>query len=156
MRVRRLAWVLVLGAVGVSGCTVHRSIVATRAQTQLVGMSKVELLSCAGAPVRQERAEEFEFLIADRDKVLLWIKEYSPIELASKDDPPIYLDYPNQKTPPMPGNEEPDPTHSAIYGIMMAERFRPMGVEVVVSYPGHQDERYGSLSNFLIKKLSTK
>lgn len=59
---RMLAGVLVAFAVGLSGCTVHRSIVATRAQTQLVGMSKVELLSCAGAPVRQERAEEFEFL----------------------------------------------------------------------------------------------
>jgi len=53
--------ILILFA-GVSGCTVHRAIVASRAQTQLIGMSKVELLSCAGAPVRQEQAEEFEFL----------------------------------------------------------------------------------------------
>ncbi|MEX2306832.1 MAG: alpha/beta hydrolase [Pirellulales bacterium] len=104
----------------------------------------------------RSRAEEFDLLVANRGKVLRWIEEYSPIELASQDDPPIYLDYPNQKTPPVPGKEEPDPTHSAIYGIMLAERFRPMGVEVVVSYPGHQDKRYGSLSNFLIEKLSTK
>ena len=104
----------------------------------------------------RSRAEEFDLLVANRGKVLRWIEEYSPIELASQDDPPIYLDYPNQKTPPVPGKEEPDPTHSAIYGIMLAERFRPMGVEVVVSYPGHQDKRYGSLSNFLIMKLSTK
>lgn len=102
------------------------------------------------------RAEEFELLIPNRDKVLPWIKEYSPMELASSDDPPIYLDYPNQKTPPVVGTEQPDPTHSAIYGNMLAEKLDPMGVEVVVSYPGHQDKRYGSITKFLIKKLATE
>jgi acetyl esterase/lipase len=102
------------------------------------------------------RAEEFKLLISDRSKVLRWIHEYSPIEFASKDDPPIYLDYPNQKTPPAPGKEEPDPTHSAIYGIKLAEKLDPLGVEVIVCYPGHQDRRYGSLTNFLIQKLATK
>jgi acetyl esterase/lipase len=102
------------------------------------------------------RAEEFELLIPNRDKVLAWIKEYSPMELASSDDPPIYVEYPNQKTPPVLGTEQPDPTHSAIYGIMLAEKLVPMGVEVVVSYPGHQDKRYGSITNFLIKKLASE
>jgi hypothetical protein len=46
-----------------SGCaSVHRSQVATRAQTELIGMSKKELLSCAGVPVRQERVDDLEFL----------------------------------------------------------------------------------------------
>lgn len=53
--------ILILFA-AVSGCTVQRAIVAARAQTQLIGMSKMELLSCAGVPVRQERVEELEFL----------------------------------------------------------------------------------------------
>ena len=42
------------------------------------------------------REEEFELLLK-ADSVLPWIKEYSPIELVSKDDPPIYLGYQNQK-----------------------------------------------------------
>ena len=102
------------------------------------------------------RAAEFELLIPNRDKVLHWIKEYSPMELASSDDPPIYLDYPNQKTAAVVGTEQPDPTHSAIYGIMLAKKLDPMGVEVVVSYPGRQDKRYGSITNFLKMKLASE
>jgi len=107
------------------------------------------------APGRS-RAEEFELLLANREKVLPWIREYSPIELASKDDPPIYLDYPNQKTPPAAGQKEADPTHSAMYGVKLAEKLNALGVEVVVSYPGHQDEKYGSISDFLIQKLNAR
>lgn len=102
------------------------------------------------------RAEEFDLLIANREKVLPWIREYSPIELVSKDDPPIYLDYPNQKTPPQVGGEEKDPTHSAMYGIKLAERMEPLGIEVIVSYPGHLDETYGSITKFLITKLKSQ
>jgi acetyl esterase/lipase len=105
------------------------------------------------APGRS-RAEEFDLLIAQREKVLPWIKEYSPIELVTKDDPPIYLDYPNQKTPPKVGQVESDPTHSAMYGVKLAEKLEAAGIEAVVSYPGHQDEKYGSMAKFLIAKLS--
>lgn len=99
------------------------------------------------------RPQEFELLIPAREKVLPWIKEYSPIEHVSKDDPPIYFDYPNQKAPPVVGQDEPDPTHSAMHGVKLAERARPLGVEVVVSFPGQIDEKYGSIAKFLIAKL---
>ena len=102
----------------------------------------------------RSRAEEFDLLIANREKVMPWIKQYSPIELITSDDPPIYLDYPNQKTPPVVGQAGPDPTHSALYGIKFAEAAKDSGIEVVVSYPGHKDEKYGSVSKFLIEKLS--
>jgi hypothetical protein len=46
-----------------SGCAVHqRAKMAERAPSELVGMSKVELLSCAGVPVRSEKIENMEFL----------------------------------------------------------------------------------------------
>jgi acetyl esterase/lipase len=102
------------------------------------------------------RPEEFELLIKNREQVLPWIKEYSPIELVSKDDPPIYLDYPNQKTPPVLGGKESDPTHSAMYGVKLVEKLKATGIEGVLSYPGHKDEKYGSINNFLITKLTTK
>ena len=102
------------------------------------------------------RPQEFELLIANREKVLPWIKEYSPIELVTQDDPPIYLDYPNQKSPPKVGQEEADPTHSAMYGVKLAEKLGSAGVEVIVSYPGHLDDKYGSINKFLIEKLSAK
>jgi acetyl esterase/lipase len=100
------------------------------------------------------RPQEFDLLIANREKVLPWIKEYSPIELVSKDDPPIYLDYPNQKSPPALGQQEADPTHSAMYGVQLAEKLKAAGVEAVVSYPGKQDAKYGSITKFLIVKLN--
>ena len=37
-----------------------------------------------------------------REKILAWIHEYSPYEHASAGDPPIYMDYPNQKEPVVP------------------------------------------------------
>lgn len=102
------------------------------------------------------RPEEFELLMANRDKVLPWIKEYSPIELVSKDDPPIYLDYPNQKVLPVIGEKQTDPTHSANYGIKLVERLKAAGVESVLAYPAQKDEKYGSISKFLIEKLKGK
>ena len=102
------------------------------------------------------RPEEFELLISNREKVLPWIKEFSPIELVTKDDAPIYLDYPNQKSPPEIGKVESDPTHSAMYGMQLQKKLEEVGVEAVLSYPGHKDEKYGSVSQFLITKLKGK
>jgi len=107
------------------------------------------------APGRS-RAEEFELLIPDRDKLLPWITEYSPIAHVTQDDPPVYLDFPGQKTPPVVGGVEPDPTHSAVAGIKLAERMRALGLEAVVAYPGHEDPRYGSIEKFLIAKLTAR
>jgi acetyl esterase/lipase len=104
----------------------------------------------------RSRPEEFELLIAHREDVLPWIREYSPIELVSSDDPPIYLDYPNQKTAPVVGESGPDPTHSAIYGIKLLEKLKAAGVEGVLSYPDQKDEKYGSIQAFLIAKLQDK
>ena len=92
----------------------------------------------------RERGEEFKLLLANREKVMPLIKEYSPIELVTKNDPPIYLDYPEQKQLPKAGQEEPDPTHSAMYGVKLAEKLEATGVEVVLAYPGKTDEKYGS------------
>ncbi|MEX2168463.1 MAG: alpha/beta hydrolase [Pirellulales bacterium] len=105
----------------------------------------------------RDRAAEFELLIENREQVLPWIKEFSPIELVSSDDPPIYLDYPNQKNAPAVGHKEPDPTHSAIYGVKLAEKLQEHGVEVIFTYPAHnRDEPYSSPTHFLIEKLQTE
>jgi acetyl esterase/lipase len=106
------------------------------------------------AAPKRGRPEEFDLLIANREKVLPWIKEYSPIELVTKDDPPIYLDYPNQKAPPKIGQQEADPTHSAMYGVQLADRLQAAGVEAILAYPGHDDTKYGSVTKFLIEKLN--
>ncbi len=104
----------------------------------------------------RSRAAEFDLLLENRESVLPWIKEYSPIELVSADDPPIYLDYPNQKTEPKVGQVEPDPTHSAMYGVQLASKLESAGVEAIVSYPSKKDSKYGSTTNFIIQNLTAK
>lgn len=108
------------------------------------------------AAPNRTREQEFELLIPDRERVLPWIREFSPIEHVSQDDPPIFMDYPEQTTPPVVGQTEDDPTHSALYGVKLAERLAAAGVEAVVTYPGHQDGQYGSVKEFLIAKLTEK
>jgi acetyl esterase/lipase len=105
------------------------------------------------AAPRRSRKEEFELLIVNRENVLPWIKEYSPVELVSADDPPIYLEFARQNTPPIVGQRQADPTHSAIYGIKLAEKLQDMGVEAVLSYQDHEETIYGSVNAFLMEKL---
>jgi acetyl esterase/lipase len=101
----------------------------------------------------RQRGDEFELVLKDRERVLPWIKEYSPIELVSSDDPPIYLNYPNQKVPPRAGQEEKDPTHSAMYGVGLKEALDEAGVENSLVYPGNNDSRYSWPTKIFIAKL---
>lgn len=107
------------------------------------------------APNRQ-RPEEFELLMANRESVLPWIKEYSPIELVTSDDPPLYLEYPRQKEAPAIGKPEPDPTHSSMYGIQLKKKTDAAGVELILVSPQSPSEKYPTMQSFLIDKLTSK
>jgi acetyl esterase/lipase len=97
--------------------------------------------------------KNFSELYDSREKVLKWIKEYSPIEHVTKDDPPICLVYGGQKTAPEVGKEQDDPTHSAVMGIKLEEKLKATGVECVLIYPGHENPKYKNASEFLIDRL---
>jgi acetyl esterase/lipase len=88
-----------------------------------------------------------------REKVLKWLKEYSPIEHVSKDDPPIFMDYPSQKVPPVVGEKQADPTHSAVLGLKLAEKLKAAGVEGILVYPGQPHPKYKNAAEFLIDRL---
>ncbi len=103
----------------------------------------------------RSRAEEFELLIPNREKVLPWIREYSPIELVTSDDPPLYLEYPNQKEEPVLGKAEPDPTHSSMYGIQLEAVAKSKGVECLVVTRQRPSKEYPTIASFLIAKLTT-
>src|SRR5436190_10236051 len=98
---------------------------------------------------------EFPAFHKGRDRVLSWIKEYSPIEHVSKDDPPIFMEYPSQKVPPVVGEKQVDPTHSAVLGLKLAEKLKAAGVEVILVYPGHTHPRYKNSAQFLIDRLNS-
>lgn len=93
----------------------------------------------------------FQALIDDREKVLPWIKEYSPIEHVSKDDPPIALFYGGEV--PVVGGSPKDPTHSGIMGVKLAERLQAAGVDVVLVHPGTTDAKYKTAAEYLIDRL---
>lgn len=88
-----------------------------------------------------------------REKVLPLLKKYSPMEHVSKDDPPIFMDYPSQKVPPVVGEKQADPTHSAILGMKLAEKLKAANVEVILVYPGQPHSKYKSSIEYLIDRL---
>lgn len=96
--------------------------------------------------------KDIKELVAKREFVLKWITEYSPIEHASKDDPPIALFYGGVKGA-KPGESHPDPTHSPVLGMMLADKLKTLGMDVVLSYTGHPDPRYPSAAAYLIERL---
>jgi acetyl esterase/lipase len=93
----------------------------------------------------------FQSLIDHREKVLKWIKEYSPIEHVSKDDPPIALFYDGEK--PVVGASPKDPTHSGIMGVKLEERLKSVGVDVVLVHPGRENAKYKNSTDYLIDRL---
>jgi len=88
-----------------------------------------------------------------RDSILKWIKEYSPIEHVSKDDPPIALFYGKQETPPVVGTNQKDPTHSGVMGVKLEERLKAAGVECVLVHQDKTHPKYKSAADFLIDQL---
>ncbi len=97
----------------------------------------------------------FQSLFDNRDRVLKWIKEYSPIEHVSADDPPIGLFYTGDRNARV-GDSPKDPTHSPILGIKLEERLKAAGVDVVLVYPGRPNKKYGNSADYLIDHLLRK
>lgn len=54
--------ILALCGLTLCACAFQRAEIASKAQTELVGMTKADLLTCAGVPLRQERLGDLEFL----------------------------------------------------------------------------------------------
>jgi acetyl esterase/lipase len=99
---------------------------------------------------RKTRDTRFAEFLEKRESVLKWIKMYSPYELVSKDDPPVYLYY---TTAPAIGKEQKDPTHTSNYGVKLQEHCREIGDECELNYPGAPDVKHKSMSEFLIETL---
>lgn len=91
-------------------------------------------------------------MVEQREKILPWIKEYSAIELVTKDDPPIGLYYGGVKGAKR-GENHPDPTHSPMLGLLLAERLKQAGVEHVMVYVDQPNAKLPSANAFLIEYL---
>ncbi|MBL8826424.1 MAG: carboxylesterase family protein [Planctomycetaceae bacterium] len=100
-----------------------------------------------------DRRSAFQKFYDAREQILPWIKEYSPYELVSKDDPAIYLQY---NAEPAVGKETKDPTHSASFGLKLQEKLKSVGVECDLMYPGATGLKHATAQEFLIAKLKAK
>jgi acetyl esterase/lipase len=98
----------------------------------------------------KQRDVQFAKFLEARESVLPWIQEYSPYALASAGDPPIYMIY---SSPPALGQEQKDPTHTANFGVKLAEKLRSVGVECELVYPGAPDVKHPNVQSYLIEKL---
>jgi hypothetical protein len=81
-----------------------------------------------------------------RERILPWIKEYSPYELVTRDDPPVGLFY---STPPNLGQEEKDPTHTANFGVKLKEHCDANHVTCELVYPGAPNVKHATDSAFI-------
>jgi len=75
-----------------------------------------------------------------------WIKEYSPYELVTEDDPPVYLYY---SAPPALGQDQKDPTHTSNFGVKLQEKMRSAGVECHLVYPEAPDVKFKTAQEYL-------
>ncbi len=109
-----------------------------------------------GVTAPKDRGGAFQALYDRRSELKNWITEYSPLSHVTPDDPPIFLEYPSQKVPPVKGEKQADPTHSALLGMILMEKLKEAKVEGILVYPGHPDPKYKNSADFLIDRLKAK
>ncbi|MCU0872968.1 MAG: alpha/beta hydrolase [Pirellulaceae bacterium] len=92
----------------------------------------------------------FPQFLAGRAQILPWIAEYSPYALVTADDPPVYLIY---NAPPALGQDQPDPTHTANFGVKLQEHCTATGVACELVHPGAADVKHETPTAYLIATL---
>lgn len=92
----------------------------------------------------------FDEFVAAREKIMPWIKEYSPYELVTADDPPVGLYF---SAPPNLGKEEKDPTHSANFGVKLKEHCDALKAPCELIYPGAPNVTHADTYAFLLAHL---
>ncbi len=66
------------------------------------------------------------------------------------DDPPIWLSY---GPPPVLGQDQKDPTHTANFGVKLQEKCKSVGVECELVYQGAPDVKHATAQDYLIATL---
>ncbi len=85
--------------------------------------------------IGKTRKETFAPFLANREKHLADLREWSPMSHASADDPPAFMVYGKVDKPPVKGEPQSDPTHSAVLGLMLQDTLKPLGVRCEVRQP---------------------
>jgi len=99
---------------------------------------------------KEKKISSFQQFLANREAILPWIEEYSPIALATPDDPPVFLYYAGA---PAIGQNQKDPTHTANFGAKLQEKLQGMGVDCVLAYPGAPGLGDASVQSYIIERF---
>lgn len=92
----------------------------------------------------------YQDFLDKRESLMPYIKEFSPYELASKGDPPLYLFY---DSVPALGQPHKDPPHSANFGAGLVEKLKTVGVPYEFNYTGAKDVKHPDIFGFLVEQL---
>ncbi|QDU60780.1 acetyl esterase [Planctomycetes bacterium Pan216] len=92
----------------------------------------------------------FQTFLDKREELMPWIKEFSPYELATSDDPPVYLYFVDE---PKMGQAVKDPVHSANLGLGLSQKLDDVGVEYVLKHRGTKDAKQPDQISFLKQHL---
>jgi len=95
----------------------------------------------------------FDEFLASRDKIMPWIKEYSPYELVNAGDPPVYLLF---STAPALGQKVEDPTHTSNFGVKLKEQCAANQVPCELAYPGAPNVKHATTTEYLLEVLKPK
>ena len=92
----------------------------------------------------------YQEFLDQREKLMPWIRDFSPYELVTPDDPPVYLFY---DSPLALGQPYKDPPHSANFGGGLAVRLKNEGVQFEFNHPGATGIKHPDIFGFLLEKL---
>jgi acetyl esterase/lipase len=101
-------------------------------------------------PDPKQKLTQFEVFLAKREEILPLIKEYSPYELVTSDDPPVALFY---GAPPAMGQDAKDPTHAANFGQALQEKCKSVGVSCDLIYPEAPNVEHRVVHKYILAKL---
>jgi hypothetical protein len=66
------------------------------------------------------------------------------------------VEFPNQDKPPVPGEAQTDPNHSAVSGLMLERKLQALGVKVEFRYKGDGRTGHANAQEFLTHILTAK
>jgi acetyl esterase/lipase len=95
----------------------------------------------------------YQSFIDQREQLMDDIRKYSPYELVTSDDPPVYLFY---DTPLAMGQPAADPPHSANFGGGLVVKLKEKKVPYIFNYKGATDIPEPDLFRYLTTHLQAK
>lgn len=92
----------------------------------------------------------YQAFLDKREVLMPWIREFSPYELITPDDPPIYLFY---DSVPALGQPAKDPPHSANFGLGLEPKLKEAGITYEFNYTGVIGVKHPDIFGFILEYL---